>query len=317
MAFRKPSVNKIGGKFLVYGMEHEGKSWFGLTFPEIAAIDSEVGLSFEEGRDIEINNKTYNNLVLVDTTADLDELEENLEAIIDGEVDCKTLLIDSETKFYNSMDIGATEFEEKKAKQNGKNADVRAKWGRIKQLNMKLQQAKLTLSSKGIHIVSTAQATEVKDKEGKVVLGYKPDVHKSLAFDYDVILRFYTVLDKKTKERKFYCEVEKDRTHITTKGDVIENATYDIWREHFEGRGGKPINANFSNDLKKSISSVMNGAEKSTELAIEIKELIKNSKEHITEIKGKLDELSIDIKTLDLTEVDKLMEIKKFIKSLN
>ena len=127
MAFRKPRATKIGGKFLVYGFSGEGKSYFGLTFPKIGAIDSETGLAFYEDTDIEINGKTYNNLAFVDTTSDLDELEEDLDNIIDGDVDIETLLIDSETKFYNTMDIGATEAEEKKAKLNGKVVDARRK----------------------------------------------------------------------------------------------------------------------------------------------------------------------------------------------
>ena len=55
MAFRKPAKTKIGGKFLTYGFTGEGKSYFGLTFPKIGAIDSETGLAFYEDTDIEIN----------------------------------------------------------------------------------------------------------------------------------------------------------------------------------------------------------------------------------------------------------------------
>lgn len=321
MGFRKPVEQKIGGKFLVYGMPHEGKSWFGMTFPKIAAIDSEVGLAFDEGKDIIINGKSYNNLVLVDPTSDLDTLEENLDAIIEGEVDCDTLLIDSETKFYNSMDIGATEVEERKAKLSGKNVDARSKWGRIKNINMKLQQAKITLSAKGKHVVSTAQASEIKDNDTQKVIGYKPDVHKSLPFDYDVVLRFYTEEDNKTKKRKFFAEVLKDRTHVTTKGDIIENCTYDIWKSLFDERNktGKVSTANYSKDLNKSVEGVLNKAEQSDKLSEEIKELLKSFKGNVNAqkgIKNKIDELEINIKELNLTSIDKLTELLKYIKTI-
>ncbi|MDU4051217.1 MAG: AAA family ATPase [Clostridium perfringens] len=321
MAFRKPKTQIIGGKFLVYGATHEGKSWFGLTFPKVAVIDSEAGTAFDEGDEIEIAGRTYNNMVLVDTTADLDELEENLDAIIDGDVDCETLVVDSETKFYTAMDIGATEVEEKKARANGKNVDNRAKWGRVKQMTMKLQQAKLTVSAKGKHVVSTAQAKEIKEDNTNKVIGYKPDCHSSLPFDYDVVLRFFTETDKKTKERKFYAEVIKDRTHVTKVGSIIENCTYDVWKDYFENRTkkGYKSEANFTNDLKKSVGNVLNEAEKSEKLAEDIKTLIKELKgneEGLASFKKKVSDMKIDLKALDMEDVDKLKELRDFIKSI-
>ncbi|CAG7840056.1 MULTISPECIES: AAA family ATPase [Clostridium] len=323
MAFRKPRENKIGGKFLVEGLTHEGKSWFGLTFPKIGAIDSEAGLAFEEGKDIEINGKKYNNLKFVDTTSDLDTLEEDLDAIMDGEIEIETLLIDSETKFYNTIDIGATEVEERKARANGKNLDARSKWGRVKNIVMKLQQAKITLSAQGKHVVSTAQAKEITDDKTQKVIGYKPDVHKSLPFDYDVILRFFAETDKKTNERKFYAEVLKDRTHVTKVGDIIENCTYDVWKPYFDKRNqsGSKLETNFSKDLNNSISGVLNRAEQSEQLAKEFRKLVtseelKGESEKQQLIKNKLKELKIEVKNIELTDSKILQELISYIKTL-
>lgn len=318
MAFRKPRENKVGGKFLIYGATHEGKSWFALTFPKIGAIDSETGLAFEEGKEIEIAGKKYNNLEFVDTTADLDELEDDLDSILDGEVDIETLVIDSETKFYNTMDIGATEAEERKAKNAGKAVDTRSKWGRVKNINMKLQQAKISCSAKGIHIVSTAQLKEIKDKDdSNKVIGYKPDAHSTLGFDYDVTLRFYVEIDKKTKERRYFAEVEKDRTHVTKPGDIIENCTYDIWKDYFDKRNAKGTlsGANFTKDLKKSTKSVLNNSELSEELSKEIKSLLKEFKntDKMDLIKEKIKELGIDVKLMDSSEPDILKELLAFM----
>ena len=86
--FRKAKAAKIGGKFLSYGESGSGKSTFQLTFPKVACIDSETGIAHYEGKDIELNNgKTYNNLVMVDNTSDLDELESDLDDFINGEYD--------------------------------------------------------------------------------------------------------------------------------------------------------------------------------------------------------------------------------------
>lgn len=320
--FRKPAKTKIGGKFLTYGFTGEGKSYFGLTFPKIGAIDSETGLAFYEDTDIEINGKKYNNLVFVDTTSDLDELEEDLDSIIEGDVDVETLLIDSETKFYNTMDIGATEAEEKKAKLNGKAVDARSKWSRIKNINMKFQQAKITASAKGVHIVSTAQGLEVTDSDTGKVVGYKPDAHKSLKFDYDVVLRFYAEEDKKTKERKYFAEVLKDRTNVTKVGQIIENCTYDVWKPYFDKRNGigsVTSGANFTKDLKNSTDSVLNNAELSTKLSKDIKDFItehKTETDVLKQLKAIADNLTIDMKNLDLEEPKKLQEFMTAIENI-
>lgn len=322
MGFRKAQTTNIGGKFLVFGKTHEGKSWFGLTFNHIACVDSEAGLAFDEGKDIVIGGKTYNNLELVDNTSDLDELEESLDSIIEGELKgIETLMIDSETKFYNTMDISATEVEEKKARANGKAVDARAKWSRIKNISMKLQQAKITASAKGIHIVSTAQGLDIMDKvDSTKLVGYKPDVHKQLPFDYDVILRFYTEMDKKTKDIRYFAEVVKDRTHATKVGSIIENCTYDIWKPVFDERkSGKSMDANYSKNLKDSIKGVLNSAELAHELGVEIISFLKDNKgdkEKITTVKDKLSELNIDIKQLDTTDVDVLKQLIAFLKTL-
>lgn len=317
MSFREPREAKVGGKFLGYGMSNEGKSFFGLTFPEIGAIDSETGLAFYEKKDIKIGGKVYNNIKFIDTTADLDELEEDLESIIEGEVAIETLLIDSESKFYNTMDIGATEAEEKKAKLAGKDVDSRSKWGRVKNINTKFQQAKISASAKGVHVVSTAQAKEIKDKDNKVI-GYTYEAHKSLKFDYDVVLFFYTETDKKTNERTFYAKVEKDRTEITKVGQIIENCTYDIWKGYFDARNGlETSGANFTKDLKNSTQSVLNDSELSDKLAKDIKKIIGDNKTNTTvvkQIKKISDDLGIDIKTLDLEEPKKL---QSFIAEIN
>ena len=90
MSFRDAKAAKIGGKFLVYGESGSGKSTFQLTFPKVACIDSEAGVAHYEGRDITLNNgNTYNNLILVDNTSDLDELESDLDDFLDGEYDKK------------------------------------------------------------------------------------------------------------------------------------------------------------------------------------------------------------------------------------
>lgn len=326
MGFRTARSAKIGGKFLSYGESGSGKSTFQLTFPKVACIDSETGVAHYEGREIVLNNgNKYNNLLMVDNTSDLDELEEDLNAFIDGEYDgqIETLSIDSESKFYSTMQIGATEVEERRARKKGGDVDDAGisvkQWGRIKIINMKLQQAKIDLSSKGTHVVSVAQEVEIKDDDGKRIIGYKPDMHKSVKFDYDTILRHYTKKDKEGNVT-FWAEVIKDRTGVTKVGQQIENPCFDIWSDYYAQMNGLETNkTNYKKDLKTSTESMVDDADKAEALANEWKELMKEVKElknmdAISKINSLIKDKKIDIKKLELQTVETLTELVDFTK---
>ncbi len=324
--FRKAKSAKIGGKFLSYGESGSGKSTFQLTFPKVACIDSETGVAHYEGREIELNNgNKYNNLLMVDNTSDLDELEEDLDTFLDGEYDgqIETLSIDSESKFYATLQVGAQEVEERRARKKGGDVDDAGisvkQWGRIKIINMKLQQAKIDLSSKGTHVVSVAQEVEIKDDDGKRVIGYKPDMHKSVKFDYDTILRHYTKKDKDGNVT-FWAEVIKDRTGVTKVGQQIENPCFDIWAEYYAKMNGLETNkTSYKKDLATSTESMVDEADKAEVLAGEWKDLMKQLKEEknmdaISKVNTLIKDKKIDVKKIDMQPVSVLTELVDFTK---
>ena len=324
--FRKAQAAKIGGKFLSYGESGSGKSTFQLTFPKVACIDSETGVSHYEGREITLNNgNKYNNLLMVDNTSDLDELEEDLDYFINGdyEGEIETLSIDSETKFYNTLQVGAQEVEERRARKKGGDVDDAGisvkQWGRIKIINMKLQQAKIDLSSKGTHVVSVAQEVEIKDDDGKKVIGYKPDMHKSVKFDYDTILRHYTKKDKDGNVT-FWAEVIKDRTGVTKVGQQIENPCFDIWKDYYDKMNGLETNkTSYKKDLATSTESMIDEADKAEVLAGEWKELMKRLKDDknmdaISKVNTLIKDKKIDVKKIDMQPVNVLTELVDFTK---
>ena len=328
MAFRKAKQGRIGGKFLSYGLESSGKSMFQLTFPCVACEDSETGIAHYEGRDITLNNGvTYNNLVMVDNSADLDALEENLDDLLSGEYDdqIKTFSIDSETKFYNTMQLSAQEIEEKRARKKGGDVDdaniSQRSWGKIKVINMKLQQAKIDLSARGIHVVSIAQANEIKDEDNKKVIGYKPDMHKSVKFDYDTILRHYTTKDKDGTIH-YYAEVQKDRTNVTKIGDIIENPTYDIWKSYYDSMNGLDvIQTSYRKDIDTSTKSLEDETIRVEELVVEWKKDMKSINENkdieaIKKINALIKEKGIDVKKIDLSALKDMQEIYDLTRSL-
>lgn len=329
MGFREAKANKIGGKFLAYGETGSGKSWFQLTFPNVACIDSEAGIGFYEGKAITLNNgKTYNNLKLVDNTSDLDTLEEDLDVFLDGECEGKinTLSVDSETKFYSTMQISALEVEERRARRKGGDIDDAGisvkQWGRIKLINMKFQQAKIDLSSKGMHIVSIAQQVEIKDDKGEKVIGYKPDMHKSVGFDYDVVLRFFKKKNKDGDGCTYYAEVIKDRTGVTKVGSVIENPCYDMWKDFFDGISKlDTLKTSYRNDLDKSTEDMIDKDDKAEAIVIEWKSIMKSITDSgntsaIKQINAFIKENNLNVKNMTAEDPDVLKELLDLTKSL-
>lgn len=323
MSFRKSAANKVGGKFLVFGATGTGKSLFGLTFPDSIAVDSEAGLAHYEGVPVSLNNgNTYNNLKFVDTTSDLDTLEEDLEDFVDiaEENKCQTLIVDSESKIYAGLQVAANEVEEKRARRKGKDAnDVNISvlsWGRIKLINMRLQQTKIDLSSKGYHIVSVAQEQEIKDEDGKKVLGYKPDCYKTLPYDYDVVCRFFN--KKESDGVHYYAEIIKDRTNVTKVGDIVENPCYDIWKEYFDSRSGLAASeTSYKKDMATSTEAMIDKADKSEELASEFKEILKSLKDNkagLLSVNKLMKEKGVDIKKLEIQDPKVLEELLDFAK---
>lgn len=223
------NVNSAG-KFLVFGSTGEGKSHFALTFPKVFGYDSEQGLNFY------LDNP---NLLKVATTASIYDMQDGIDELhemLDKDPNSvKTVIFDSETKFYQNIQDISLRVEEKRAKEKGRDVDdanlSMRSWGRIKSVSNRLQNMKIDLSSRGINIVSTAHEADIKKKVGDeyVVVGHKPDIYKNLPFDYDVILRMYTEEDKKTGELRYYAEVRKDRTGTFDKNTVVENPSYDMW----------------------------------------------------------------------------------------
>ena len=327
MAFIKAEKVKTGGKFLFFGEEGTGKSLALLTFPKIAAMDSEAGLSFYIGKDIEIDGKIYNNLELVDRTADLDTLEENLDSFLDGEFEeIETFGIDSETKFFGTMQVAAMEVEENRARRDGKDPDTQTismqQRGRMKLINLKLQQAKISLSARGTHVVSLAQEVpKYASTSGNSmkVIGVKPDMHNSVPFDYDVIIQFFKE-EQNDGSYKYYGRIIKDRTQVTKVGEVIENITYDIWKPMFDGISGlKTEKVDYSEDMKKSTKSMESDAQKAETLAKEFKALMQNFKEDKSsqiKINSMMKEMEISAKNLTLASPSQLQELIDFAETL-
>lgn len=246
---RKPNSRKKGLKMLVYGQSGTGKTVLGLSFPKIVAVDSEDGYAWYEGTD-----RAKNIVGILDTQSfeDLSNLLDDLEDSID---EFDTLIVDSETKIHENIQEALIEVEESRALRKGKdvldaNLSIRS-YGKIKQLESRLQNLKVKLASQGINIVSIAQAQDKMKDMGnnkRIKIGEKPNMAKNAQFDYDVVLRLFV------KDGKYMGIVEKDRTETYERGAEIENPSYANWAKRLtaDDNKGNVIVKDFGKDKEKS-----------------------------------------------------------------
>lgn len=237
MAFRKPGKKKIGLKVLVVGRPGAGKTIFGLTFPKIAGLDSENGMTFYE------ETEAGKNLVMVDNTQSFYDMEDDMEDAADSD-EIETFLIDSETKFYANIQDAIMNVEEKRAKSKGRdvldsNLSVRS-WGKIKQISERLQNLKIDLTSKGKNLVSIAQIKDKKEKVGNdfKVVGFDIVMQKGADYDYDIVIKMDTKLGE-DGETIYYGEILKDRTRTYNRGDKVDNPSFDLWKDSVAGMSSR------------------------------------------------------------------------------
>jgi|AntAceMinimDraft_18_1070375.scaffolds.fasta_scaffold00594_9 hypothetical protein len=310
--FKKVEDTKIGAKVLVYGEAGVGKTLFGLSFPRVIAIDSEDGMAFYK--------KNPNLKYILQTTSAVD-VEDGLDEILDMD-DIDTLVIDSETNVYENLQHSALAVAERRARIKGQDIDgigmsVR-EWGKIKLITKRIQLIKIELASKGINVVSVAQEKPIKQKKGDewVTIGYTPDAAKGLEYNYDIVLRAFT--KKEGDDEKYFMEVKKDRTQKYKKGTIIENASFDSWKDVFDNKKNlKEEIIKYRDDIIKDIVANESEAELSEELVIEFKNLFKNATaSNKTKIKDKVAELGFDLKAIKNEEPKKIKQLVDYIKSL-
>jgi hypothetical protein len=300
-------------KVLIYGATGSGKSMFGLTAPKVFAFDSEQGLNFY---------KKNPNLIKLAPTSSIYDMQDGIDEIqllLDKDANAlKTVVLDSETKFYNNLQDISLTVEEKRMREKGKDIDdtnlsVRS-WGRIKSMTNRFQSMKIDLASRGINVISIAHEVDIKKKVGDeyVIIGQKPDVYKNLQFDYDVVLRFYTDTDKKGVEH-YYAKVVKDRTSNFIKGAVIENPVFDMWIDKMTDTVIKS-QTNYSSDTNKDELTMVK-EDRDIEAKTKISKALVKTIEKIS-AKGKVEcietiELyNVTLKTLTDLDLKQLTELK-------
>jgi len=323
---KKEVLAYVGGKVLVFGGQGSGKSTFAGTFPNINLVDSEDGNTYY------LENNP--NILRVMRTTSASEVQETLDELNDEEslAEFDTIAVDSGTKLYENMQSAAYEVVEKRSRKQlrkGKDIDMddlnlsQRDWGHIKRWNQALKTAYIMFSSQGKWIVEVAHQKDVfrdptddEKKRGidRVKIGEAPDLAKKAEYDFDIVIQMFTKEDKEGNVT-YFGKIYKDRTGVTNKGQILEDPSFETWREKWEStkKFGVKKAVDYSTGVNKDKESMEIEDEKAEEIADNIKSMLKSaSVDNQKKIGKKMRDLEINIKDLINNDIEKLKEILEF-----
>ena len=322
MGFQKKEevLAYVGGKVLAFGATGSGKSTFAGTFPNINLVDSEDGNTYY----LESNP----NIIGVMRTTSASEVQETLDELNDEDAlkEFDSIVIDSGTKLYENMQSAAYEVVEKRSRKQlrkGKEVDMDdlnlalRDWSHIKRWNQALKTAYIVFSSMGKWVVEIAHQKDVFDdpsSQDKKKIGEAPDLAKKADYDFDIVIQMFTKEDK-DGNITYFGKIYKDRTGVTKKGQILEDPSFEIWREKWEStkKFGLKKGVDLSVGVNKDKESMELEDEKAEEISNNLKSLLKSStEENQKKIGKKMRDLEINIKDLINNDIEKLAEVLEF-----
>jgi hypothetical protein len=321
---REEALCYVGGKVLVFGGQGTGKSTFAGTFPNINLVDTEDGNTYY------LENNP--NILGVMRTTSASEVQETLDELNDEEIlkEFDTIAVDSGTKLYENMQAAAYEIVERRARKQlrkGKDVDTEdlnlavRDWGHIKRWNQQLKTAYIMFSSLGKWVVEIAHQKDIYDdpkSEDKKKIGEAPDLAKNAEYDFDIVLQMYTTEDKEGNV-SYFAKVYKDRTGVTKKGEILENPSFEIWRDKWEStkKYGVKKAVDLSAGVKKDKDLMEIEDNKAEDIVDKIKSILKSTTEpNQKKIGKKMRDLEINIKDMVNNDLNSLNEILEFAEAL-
>jgi hypothetical protein len=275
--FRKPTARKQGLKFLIYGENGSGKSWFDLTFPKNAIIDSESKIGVNEN-----NPKFKDNIVAIADTSNYYDVIDLMKEVIKHPDLYSTLSIDSYTRIYDDIQVACMEVEEERArKKKGEVDDATLSmrsYGKVKLNVLRFEDYVAQASAKGVTVVAVAHKDDVFEGDGnnRHKVGEKPVLRKNSEHTFDVVLRFFKEKDIATGEIGYAAIVEKDTTNTYKVGTKLSNVTFDSFKGYIdENSKEKTIESSYDTNIDSNIDSMKKEQEDHDTIVKEFKDLYK------------------------------------------
>lgn len=178
---RKPEVKEKRLKMFVFGEAGIGKTIAALQFPNAYIIDTEKGTDFYSDIIVERNSVVFQ-------STNVDDIREQLKALLTTKHEYKTLIIDPITQVYNAVQDKWTRVFEKYAdteKQKEVGDFGMRYWGKVKGEFKSLQRMLMQLD---MNVIITAHQKDVYGS-GFSKIGVTFDSMKGEDYLYDLVFR--------------------------------------------------------------------------------------------------------------------------------
>jgi len=219
-------------KILLYGDTGVGKTWFALSFPSPAVIDTEGGTDFyADSFDFSvIDTRSFSEVM-----AAVDFLEKENHGF-------ETVVIDPITTVYEALQNGRLEFKAKKNKSDDEskvdteNIDFSPlDWGSIKRNYKSLMTRLVNLDMHVILIARQKDKTE-KNKKGEMIkIGETFDGEKGTPYNLDIFGKLIVEGNKRV------ILIEKSRLGDWDKGSRIENPSFESFKHLVNNGNGQQV----------------------------------------------------------------------------
>lgn len=199
-----PVAKKL--KVLLYGPSGSGKTCAALSFPRCAVIDSEGGVDLYRGHP---SVQTFH-VIATKTITDLEQAIAFIE--FDKGKTFETLVVDCITVFYDTLREAIA--------KTGKGGEMGFReWSK---LNTRMKNAYSKLTNLPVHVVVIArEATEYETVNGELrKTGTKPDGDKSMAYNFDVVIRM---------NEDHSGTVKKSRAHQMGESGVLKTVNWSMF----------------------------------------------------------------------------------------
>ena len=270
------------------------------------------------------------------------EVQETLDELNDEETlkTFDTIVIDSGTKLYENMQSAAYEVAESRArKQRSKGVDIdlddinisQRDWGHIKRWNQQLATSYILFSEMGKWCVVTAhQKDEMRDATkaekkalgvDKIKIGEIPDLAKKAEHDFDIVIQTCTE-ETDEGETVYKAKILKDRTGVTKRGDILENITFDIWKDNWEEtkKYGVKTAINLNDSVGKDVKAMTAEINTAEDIVAEWKPIMKSLSESgnstaVKQINAFIKDKNINVKNMTAEDPNILSELLDLTKS--
>lgn len=176
---KKPVVEKGRPKVLFFGEAGAGKTYTSIHFPAPYYIDTEEGIKYEQYVDI-INKQNG----LQFKTKSIDEIYEEVRALLTEKHPYKTLIIDSISKIYNNLAIECAQ--DLARKEGNKNPDGTAFGGHLRKAQNKLKPLFLLIERLDMNVILIAHSKSKWSNNESI--GNTFDFYDKLSYDLDLTL---------------------------------------------------------------------------------------------------------------------------------